>query len=70
MGFRKIKKEISLACFFRGLFQARTGNLLEVLFEVRPFLVACCRFLFQAKLACFNEILQNVNDLVLRDKVE
>ena len=38
--------------------------------EVRPFLVAFCRFLFQANLACFNEIHQNVNDLVFRNKVE
>ena len=36
-----------------------------------PFLVAVfCRFLFQAKMECFNEIHQNVNELVLRDKVE
>ena len=51
---------------------ARTGSLLEwILFEVCPFLVAVfCRFLFQAKLACFNEIYQTVNDLVPRDKVE
>ena len=43
----------------------RTGNLLEVLLEVRPFLVAIfCRFLFQAKLAYFNELRQNVNDPV------
>ena len=28
------------------------------------------RSLFQANLACFNEIYQNVNDLVFRDKVE
>ena len=45
----------------------------RILFEVRPFLVAFavfCRFLFQAKQACFNEIHQNVNDIVFRDKVE
>ena len=29
-----------------------------------------CRFLFQANLACFNDIHQNVNALVFRDKVE
>ena len=28
------------------------------------------QFLFQANLACFNKIHQNVNDLVFRDKVE
>ena len=28
------------------------------------------QFLFQANPACFNEIYQNVNDLVFRDKVE
>ena len=33
--------EISLACVFRSLFKARTGNLLKrILFEVCPFLVA------------------------------
>ena len=57
--------KISLGCVFRRLLQARTGVLYEVLFEVRPLLVAVfCRFLFQAKLAFFNEIHQNVNDLV------
>ena len=40
------------------------------MFEVRPFLIAFCRFLFQANVACFNEIHQDVNDLVFRDKVE
>ena len=43
----------------------------RILFEVRPFLVALfifCRFLFEANLACFNEIHQNVNDLVFRGK--
>ena len=29
-----------------------------------------CRFLYQANLACVNEIHQNVNDLVFTDKVE
>ena len=58
ISFRKIKEK-------RSLFQRRTGNLLEFLFEVRPFLVAVfCRFLFQAELASFNEIHQNVKDLV------
>ena len=65
---------ISLACVFRNLFKAPTDNLLRrILFEVCPFLVAYCvfcRFLFQTKLASFNEIPQNVNDLVFRDKVE
>ena len=42
----------------------------RILSEVRPFLVAICRFLFQANLAFFNEIHQNVNDLVFSDKVE
>ena len=36
-----------------------------------PFLVAVfCGFSFQARLACFNEKNQNMNDLILRDKVE
>ena len=46
----------------------------RILFEVSLFFSGCiavfCRFLFQAKLSCFNEIHQNVNDLVFRDKVE
>ena len=50
-------------------------NLLEqILFEVSLSFLGCiavfCRFLFQAKLACYNEIHQNVNDLVFGDKVE
>ena len=50
-------------------------NLLEgILFEVSLSILGCiavfCRFLFQAKLACFCEIHQNVNDLVFTDKVE
>ena len=50
------EKKILVAFVFRSLFKERTGNLLEILFEVCPFLVAVfCRFLFQAKLACFNE---------------
>ena len=45
--------------------------MLESLFEVRPFLDAVfCRFWLQAKLVCFNEIHQNMKDLVVRDKVE
>ena len=63
---------ISLACVFRSLFK---GNLLErILFEISLSFLGCiavfCQFLFQAKLARFGEIHQNVNDLVFRDKVE
>ena len=50
MGSHKIMEiEISLACVFRSLFKAHTGNLLEILFEVCSSLVAVfCQFLFQA----------------------
>ena len=34
MSSRKKQGEISPACVFRSLFRARTGNLLEILFEV------------------------------------
>ena len=43
------------------------------MFEVSSFLgciAVVCGFLYQANLVCFNEIHQNVNDLVFRDKVE
>ena len=43
----------------------------RILFEVRPFLVELTYFADScSNLACFNEIHQNVNDLVFRDKVE
>ena len=37
MSSRKKQGEISPACVLRSLFRARTGNLLEILFEVCPF---------------------------------
>ena len=42
------------------------------MFEVRPFLVALPYFadFFPKATWCVNEIYQNVNDLVFRDKVE
>ena len=42
------------------------------MFEVRPFLVALPYFAYSCTKAtwCVNEIYQNVNDLVFRDKVE
>ena len=46
----------------------------RILSEVSLFFFGCIaifwQFLFQAKLSCFNEIHQNVNDVVFRDKVE
>ena len=52
--------------------EAPKGNLVlkRILFDVRLFLATFCRFLFLATLACVNEIHQNVNDLVFRDRVE
>ena len=45
----------------------------QTVFEVRLLLVALPYFadsVYQVNLACFNEIHENVNDLVFRDKVE
>ena len=46
----------------------------RILSDVSLFFFCCiavfCQFLFQAKLSCFNEIHQNVNDVVFRDKME
>ena len=65
----------SRKCTFTSLFKAPKGNLLKrVLFEVSWSFLGCiavfCRFLLQAKLSFFNEIQQNVNDLIFTDKVE
>ena len=64
---RKIKEKYH-QLVFSEVFLTRKGNLLErILFEVCRFLVAAlCQFLFQAKMACFNEIHQNVNDLFFK----
>ena len=49
MSSRKVKEKYDQLVFSEICFKTCTGNLLEILFEV------FCRFLLQAKLACFNE---------------
>ena len=52
MSFRKIKETYHQLVFSEVCFKH-----VQVMFEVRPFLVAVfCRFLFQAKLACLAEL--------------
>ena len=72
MSSRKIREQISLSYVFRGLFKApkRYLSVGADLVWSSSFLGCIFRFLFQAKLACFKEIHENVNDFVFRDKVE
>ena len=76
MSSRKIRgKLFSLAFVFRSLFKALKHYLSVGADRVwSSSFLGCiavfCRFLYQVNLACFNEIHQNVNDLVFRDKVE
>ena len=51
---------------FVSIEHVQPGNLLEVLFEVCPFLP----ILVPSQAGVSNEIHQNVNDLALRDIVE
>ena len=74
MTCHKIRGNLT-SCVFRSLLKApkrylSVGADLVWSLSFVGCIAVLCQFLFQANLACFNEIYQNVNDFVSRDKVE